>query len=67
MANITAGHLLLHLLAGGVSFLSSMGIVVVIGLVGFFFMVLLEIAVAFIQAYVFTLLLSLYIHEGMRF
>ena len=54
MANITAGHLLVHLFAGW----ASLSIVV---RVVFFFIILLEIMVSFIQAYVFSLLLSLYV------
>nr|BAD86524.1 ATP synthase subunit 6 [Doliolum nationalis] len=54
MANITAGHLLVHLFAGWASISFVVGVV-------FFFIILLEMMVAFIQAYVFSLLLSLYV------
>nr|QNM39109.1 ATP synthase F0 subunit 6 [Macaca nemestrina]QNM39122.1 ATP synthase F0 subunit 6 [Macaca nemestrina] len=64
-ANITAGHLLMHLIGNAVLALSTTS----------FFMTLLtstllalltilEIAVALIQAYVFTLLISLYLHNN---
>nr|YP_001481142.1 ATP synthase F0 subunit 6 [Phallusia mammillata]CAL23084.2 ATPase subunit 6 [Phallusia mammillata] len=65
MANITAGHLLLHLLGEGVMLMGGWGLVVIVGLLGFFLMAVLEVAVAFIQAYVFSLLLSLYVAEGL--
>nr|YP_001481145.1 ATP synthase F0 subunit 6 [Phallusia fumigata]CAL24355.1 ATPase subunit 6 [Phallusia fumigata] len=64
MANITAGHLLLHLLSEGVSLMGG-GALVVVGVGGLFLMGVLEVAVAFIQAYVFSLLLSLYVSEGL--
>nr|WNH22393.1 ATP synthase F0 subunit 6 [Harengula humeralis] len=64
-ANLTAGHLLIQLIATGafvllpiapaVSFLT--GVVLVL-------LTLLEVAVAMIQAYVFVLLLSLYLQEN---
>ena len=61
IANITAGHLLLHLFS-----LRSIGSLrLVIGVL-FFFIVLLELRVAVIQAYVFSLLLSLYINERLE-
>merc|ERR1711881_133437 len=53
-ANIMARHLLVHLFSGWAS------ISILVGLV-FFFIILLEIIVSFIQAYVFSLLLSLYV------
>ncbi len=60
MANITAGHLLMFLCGSGVFFsrrLFLFPIVFLIALVG------LEVRVAFIQSYVYQLLLSLYIGE----
>jgi F0F1-type ATP synthase membrane subunit a len=61
IANITAGHLLLHLFS-----LRSIGrLGLLIGAL-FFFIVLLELRVAVIQAYVFSLLLSLYINERLE-
>nr|YP_009357182.1 ATP synthase F0 subunit 6 [Ciona robusta]CAD56913.1 ATP synthase subunit 6 [Ciona robusta]SBU37550.1 ATP synthase subunit 6 [Ciona robusta] len=62
MANITAGHLLLHLISQGFFFMGPMGIFV---LFLFSILVILEIAVSFIQPYVFGLLLSLYMNEGL--
>nr|WLN41580.1 ATP synthase F0 subunit 6 [Leopardus tigrinus pardinoides] len=64
-ANITAGHLLMHLIGGATLVLTSIS--TSIALVTFIILVLLtilEFAVALIQAYVFTLLVSLYLHDN---
>nr|ADW93251.1 ATPase 6 [Lygosoma quadrupes] len=64
-ANLTAGHLLIQLISTAVFVLmpmmtltASLAFIVLLLLTG------LEIAVAMIQAYVFTLLLSLYLQEN---
>lgn len=64
-ANITAGHLLIHLIGGAT--LALISISTSITLITFIILVLLtilEFAVALIQAYVFTLLVSLYLHNN---
>uniref|UniRef100_UPI0030E532FD ATP synthase F0 subunit 6 n=1 Tax=Vulpes rueppellii TaxID=354189 RepID=UPI0030E532FD len=64
-ANITAGHLLIHLIGGAT--LALINISVTTALITFMILVLLtilEFAVALIQAYVFTLLVSLYLHDN---
>nr|YP_009493336.1 ATP synthase F0 subunit 6 [Mylodon darwinii]AWK29292.1 ATP synthase F0 subunit 6 [Mylodon darwinii]QDA81185.1 ATP synthase F0 subunit 6 [Mylodon darwinii]QDA81198.1 ATP synthase F0 subunit 6 [Mylodon darwinii] len=64
-ANITAGHLLMHLIGGAT--LALMAISPTTALITFIILVLLtvlEFAVALIQAYVFTLLVSLYLHDN---
>nr|YP_009424234.1 ATP synthase F0 subunit 6 [Lutra sumatrana]ARC95602.1 ATP synthase F0 subunit 6 [Lutra sumatrana] len=64
-ANITAGHLLIHLIGGAT--LALMNISTVTAMVTFMILILLtilEFAVALIQAYVFTLLVSLYLHDN---
>nr|YP_009466970.1 ATP synthase F0 subunit 6 [Glyphonycteris daviesi]AOS49761.1 ATP synthase F0 subunit 6 [Glyphonycteris daviesi] len=64
-ANITAGHLLIHLI--GAATLVLMDISTATALITFTILVLLtilEFAVALIQAYVFTLLVSLYLHDN---
>nr|YP_009368301.1 ATP synthase F0 subunit 6 [Lepilemur hollandorum]ADP68445.1 ATP synthase F0 subunit 6 [Lepilemur hollandorum] len=64
-ANITAGHLLMHLIGGATLALTSIN--PTISLITFIILVLLtalELAVALIQAYVFTLLVSLYLHDN---
>jgi len=60
-ANIIAGHLLLTLLGNQTS--SSNNITLIIILAIQIILLLLEIAVALIQAYVFTVLSSLYSRE----
>uniref|UniRef100_A0A8C9GJ15 ATP synthase F(0) complex subunit a n=1 Tax=Piliocolobus tephrosceles TaxID=591936 RepID=A0A8C9GJ15_9PRIM len=64
-ANITAGHLLMHLIGNTVLALSTINLPAT----SLIFMLLvlltiLEIAVALIQAYVFTLLVSPYLHDN---
>nr|ARK37108.1 ATP synthase F0 subunit 6 [Balaena mysticetus]QGN74626.1 ATP synthase F0 subunit 6 [Balaena mysticetus]QGN74678.1 ATP synthase F0 subunit 6 [Balaena mysticetus]UAA82342.1 ATP synthase F0 subunit 6 [Balaena mysticetus]UAA82355.1 ATP synthase F0 subunit 6 [Balaena mysticetus] len=64
-ANITAGHLLMHLI--GKATLALMDISLFTTLITFTILTLLtilEFAVALIQAYVFTLLVSLYLHDN---
>ncbi|YP_001315064.2 ATP synthase F0 subunit 6 (mitochondrion) [Camelus ferus] len=64
-ANITAGHLLMHLIGGAT--LALMSINTPTALITFIVLILLtilEFAVAMIQAYVFTLLVSLYLHDN---
>nr|YP_010948186.1 ATP synthase F0 subunit 6 [Hoplostethus occidentalis]WMI35214.1 ATP synthase F0 subunit 6 [Hoplostethus occidentalis] len=64
-ANLTAGHLLIQLIAMGISALVSvMPATALIMMVLLLLMTLLEVAVAMIQAYVFVLLLSLYLQEN---
>lgn len=64
-ANLTAGHLLMQLIATAALVLTS-SMPVLGGLISIllFLLTLLEIAVAIIQAYVFVLLLSLYLQEN---
>nr|QDE13220.1 ATP synthase F0 subunit 6 [Sardinella melanura] len=64
-ANLTAGHLLIQLIATAVFVLFPMmpTVAILTGVV-LFLLTLLEVAVAMIQAYVFVLLLSLYLQEN---
>nr|YP_002929301.1 ATP synthase F0 subunit 6 [Galago senegalensis]BAH69187.1 ATP synthase F0 subunit 6 [Galago senegalensis] len=64
-ANITAGHLLMHLIGGATLALTSISPAT--ASITFTILILLsalELAVALIQAYVFTLLVSLYLHDN---
>nr|YP_003345130.1 ATP synthase F0 subunit 6 [Derichthys serpentinus]BAI53281.1 ATPase subunit 6 [Derichthys serpentinus] len=64
-ANLTAGHLLIQLIATAVFvLLPTMPTVAILTMTVLFLMTLLELAVAMIQAYVFVLLLSLYLQEN---
>jgi F-type H+-transporting ATPase subunit a len=55
-ANITAGHILLTLTSISISIINHFSIIL-------FLLLLLEIAVALIQRYVFTILISMYLSE----
>nr|NP_818922.1 ATP synthase F0 subunit 6 [Gonorynchus greyi]BAC67525.1 ATPase subunit 6 [Gonorynchus greyi] len=64
-ANLTAGHLLIYLISMAAFVLTPM--MPAVGLLTaavLFLLTLLEVAVAMIQAYVFVLLLSLYLQEN---
>nr|ALF03461.1 ATP synthase F0 subunit 6 [Macquaria australasica] len=64
-ANLTAGHLLIQLIAtAAFVLLPLMPTVAFLTMTLLFLLTLLEIAVAMIQAYVFVLLLSLYLQEN---
>nr|UQJ79002.1 ATP synthase F0 subunit 6 [Rasbora einthovenii] len=64
-ANLTAGHLLIHLISTAVyTLLLQMPTVAFLTSTVLVLLTLLEIAVAMIQAYVFILLLSLYLQEN---
>nr|YP_009355525.1 ATP synthase F0 subunit 6 [Plesiops nakaharae]BAX03830.1 ATPase subunit 6 [Plesiops nakaharae]BBU25883.1 ATPase subunit 6 [Plesiops nakaharae] len=65
-ANLTAGHLLIQLIATAAFVLFPlMPPVALLTAILLFLLTLLEIAVAMIQAYVFVLLLSLYLQENL--
>nr|ACN11698.1 ATP synthase subunit 6 [Netuma bilineata]ACN11700.1 ATP synthase subunit 6 [Netuma aff. bilineata RB-2009] len=64
-ANLTAGHLLIQLISTAtITLLPLMTTVATFTAILLVLLTLLEIAVAFIQAYVFVLLLSLYLQEN---
>nr|ABS00696.1 ATPase subunit 6 [Aplonis grandis] len=64
-ANLTAGHLLIQLISTATTTLfSTMPAVSLLTLLVLFLLTILEVAVAMIQAYVFVLLLSLYLQEN---
>ena len=64
-ANLTAGHLLIQLIAtAAFQLLPLIPVVALTTTVLLFLLTLLEVAVAMIQAYVFVLLLSLYLQEN---
>nr|WNH22601.1 ATP synthase F0 subunit 6 [Starksia ocellata] len=64
-ANLTAGHLLIQLIAtAAFVLLPLMPTVALLTSALLFLLTLLEVAVAMIQAYVFVLLLSLYLQEN---
>nr|AOY35902.1 ATPase subunit 6 [Aetobatus narinari] len=64
-ANLTAGHLLMQLIATAAFVLiSMMPSIALLTSIILFLLTILEVAVAMIQAYVFVLLLSLYLQEN---
>ncbi|YP_006884102.1 ATP synthase F0 subunit 6 (mitochondrion) [Protopterus annectens] len=64
-ANLTAGHLLMQLIATAAFFLASvMPTIALLTYTILFLLTILELAVAMIQAYVFVLLLTLYLQEN---
>nr|YP_010950363.1 ATP synthase F0 subunit 6 [Parmaturus xaniurus]WMI36293.1 ATP synthase F0 subunit 6 [Parmaturus xaniurus] len=64
-ANLTAGHLLMQLIAtAAFVLLTIMPTVALMTSLILFLLTILEVAVAMIQAYVFVLLLSLYLQEN---
>nr|YP_009049475.1 ATP synthase F0 subunit 6 [Ptilopachus petrosus]AIE46274.1 ATP synthase F0 subunit 6 [Ptilopachus petrosus] len=64
-ANLTAGHLLIQLISTAtVSLLPMMPTISILTTLILFLLTILEVAVAMIQAYVFVLLLSLYLQEN---
>nr|YP_007624636.1 ATP synthase F0 subunit 6 [Tachycineta bicolor]ADI46457.1 ATPase subunit 6 [Tachycineta bicolor]AEX37367.1 ATP synthase F0 subunit 6 [Tachycineta bicolor] len=64
-ANLTAGHLLIQLISTATMVLfSTMPMISLLTLLILFLLTILEVAVAMIQAYVFVLLLSLYLQEN---
>nr|USH58395.1 ATP synthase F0 subunit 6 [Cyclopsitta melanogenia] len=64
-ANLTAGHLLIQLISTAtITLLPIMPTVSILTAMILFLLTILEVAVAMIQAYVFVLLLSLYLQEN---
>nr|QJU04042.1 ATP synthase F0 subunit 6 [Cryptocentrus cinctus] len=64
-ANLTAGHLLMQLIAtAAFVLLPMMPTVAILTTIILFLLTILEVAVAMIQAYVFVLLMSLYLQEN---
>lgn len=64
-ANLTAGHLLMHLISAGIFFLmSALPPVAIITSTALAALTILEILVGVLQAYVFVLLLSIYLKES---
>nr|YP_003345234.1 ATP synthase F0 subunit 6 [Tragopan caboti]ACZ55620.1 ATP synthase F0 subunit 6 [Tragopan caboti] len=64
-ANLTAGHLLIQLISTAtITLLPMMPSISILTALILFLLTILEVAVAMIQAYVFVLLLSLYLQEN---
>lgn len=66
-ANLMAGHTLLHILAGFVVAAASVSIVVAfVPYILVFFVGLLEVGISLLQAYVFVVLLSIYLNDSLH-
>nr|AGA83715.1 ATP synthase subunit 6 [Camaroptera brevicaudata tincta] len=64
-ANLTAGHLLIQLISTAtITLMSTMPMISLLTFLILFLLTILELAVAMIQAYVFVLLLTLYLQEN---
>nr|UDN39040.1 ATP synthase subunit 6 [Hyphessobrycon pulchripinnis] len=63
-ANLTAGHLLIQLIASAIPVLMVTMAPVALLTLTVYYVTILEVAVAMIQAYVFVLLVSLYLQEN---
>nr|WNH37542.1 ATP synthase F0 subunit 6 [Limnichthys fasciatus] len=65
-ANLTAGHLLMHLISAGIFFLmSALPPIALITSLALAALTILEMLVGVLQAYVFVLLLSMYLKEAL--
>lgn len=65
-ANIMAGHTLVFIISGFILALVSLSILFFGFSIVLFFILLLEFGVAFLQAYVFTILLCIYLGDSLR-
>lgn len=68
-ANMTAGHTLMHILAGGLVNILKLPFFGIVGLVPFFVFVLvclMELGISVLQAYVFFILIVIYFNEGVQ-
>jgi ATP synthase subunit 6 len=64
-ANIMAGHTLVHIIASFLLLISIKIFLIFIGISFLFTILLLEVGVAFLQAYVFSVLICIYIHDAL--
>ncbi len=69
-ANMLAGHLVIKVFAGFIVTLSALGVLGVIGAIAPLVMAVaitaLEVLVAVLQAYVFAILTSIYLHDALH-
>jgi len=68
-ANMTAGHTLMHILAGGIVNILKLPFFGFIGLIPFAIFVLvcvMELGISILQAYVFFILIIIYFNEGIQ-
>ena len=68
-ANMTAGHTLMHILAGGlvnILKLPFFGFIGIIPVIIFILVCIMELGISFLQAYVFFILIIIYFNEGIQ-
>lgn len=69
-ANMLAGHIMLKVFAGFIIMMSAAGLIGYLGAIGPMVMTIaitaLEVLVAFLQAYVFAILASIYLHDALH-
>jgi len=65
-ANIMAGHTLVHIIASFVLLISIKVLGLVLGFSFLFAILSLELGVAFLQAYVFTVLICIYLADALK-
>lgn len=65
-ANMLAGHILLHIIAASAIYLSSQWLLLILLPVVFVILIFfLEIFISFLQAYIFTILLAIYLRDSL--
>jgi len=65
-ANMLAGHILLHIVAGAVIFLVNKFLLLFfVPFIFVIFVYVLEIGICFLQAYIYTILLCIYLHDSL--
>jgi ATP synthase subunit 6 len=67
-ANIIAGHTLVHIIGEVVSILAQLGsLLLILPFIVLILVMILEIGVACLQAYIFIVLLTLYLNDSVNF
>jgi F-type H+-transporting ATPase subunit a len=64
-ANIMAGHTLVHIIASFILLISIKFFFILVGFSFLFAILLLEVGVAFLQAYVFSVLVCIYLKDAL--
>jgi len=66
-ANIIAGHTLVHILASSIAMLCSLrSLVVILPFLLLLAILILEIGIAFLQAYIFVILFCMYLNDSLH-
>jgi F-type H+-transporting ATPase subunit a len=65
-ANIMAGHILVYIISSFVLYIGSIKFLFYVTSVILFAILVLELGVAFVQAYVFTVLFCIYLNDSLK-